>query len=88
MKCPQCQADNPEGKNFCSECGVVLAPQLIAIFRKQVEEYLREHFTDQKVVDVETTEAIAERFQKWAKWFLVPATILLTILGVTLGLNS
>lgn len=47
---------------------------------------MREQFKDQKVVDVETTEAIAERFQKWGKWFLVPATLLLTILGLTLGL--
>ncbi len=47
---------------------------------------MREHFKEQTVVDVETTEAIAERFQKWGKWFLVPATILLTILGVILAL--
>jgi ribosomal protein L40E len=21
MKCPKCQAENPEGMNFCRECG-------------------------------------------------------------------
>jgi len=43
------------------------------------------HFTRQELVDVTTTEAIAERFVKWGKWFLIPATILLTLLGLILG---
>jgi hypothetical protein len=47
---------------------------------------MKEHFKEQKVVDVETTEAIAKRFQTWGKWFLIPATLLLTILGLIAGL--
>jgi hypothetical protein len=86
MKCPQCAAENIEGKNFCSDCGSLLTPQLMPLIRAQVEEHVREHFKDRTVVDVETTEAIAERFLKWSKWVLVPATILITLLGLTLGI--
>ncbi len=86
MKCPRCAADNPEGNNFCSSCSSLLNPQLLPLVRSQVEEYMREYFKDQKVIDVETTEAIAKRFLMWGKWFLFPGTLLLTILGVTLGI--
>ncbi len=86
MKCPQCSAENTDGKNFCSDCGSLLTPQLLPLIRAQVEEHVKERFKDQTVVDVETTEAIAERFLKWGKWFLIPATILITLLGVTLGI--
>lgn len=86
MKCPQCQAEIAEGKNFCSDCGALLTPQLIPAIRTQVEGYIRERFRDQELVDVRTTEAIAERFVRWGKWFLIPATILLTMLGVILAL--
>jgi hypothetical protein len=85
MKCPGCKAENAEGKNFCSDCGVLLTPQLIPLVRAQLEDYLKEHLRDQELVDVKTTEAIAERFIKWGKWFLIPATILITLLGVILG---
>jgi hypothetical protein len=86
MNCPQCKAENLEGKNFCSDCGCLLTPQLRTLLRSQVEEYVQEHFRDRNIVDVETTQLIAERFTKWSKWFLVPATILLTLLGLVLGL--
>jgi hypothetical protein len=85
MKCPQCNVENAEGKAFCSDCGSLLTPQLIPLIRSQVEKYVSDNFKDRKVVDVETTEAIAERFLKWGKWFLIPATILITLLGLTLG---
>jgi F0F1-type ATP synthase membrane subunit b/b' len=86
VKCPQCKADNIEGKNFCSDCGSLLTPQLKPLVRAQVEECIKEYVKDQKVVDIETTEAIVERFHRWAKWFLVPATILLAILGLVFAL--
>jgi hypothetical protein len=86
MKCPQCAADTAEGKNFCPDCGALLTPQLVPLVRSQVEQYFRENFTDQTVVDIRTTEAIAERFVRWGKWFLIPATFLLTVLGVTLAI--
>jgi hypothetical protein len=86
MKCPQCAAESAEGKNFCPDCGSLLSPQLVPLIRAQVAYYVKEHFNEQELVDVKTTEAIAERFVKWGKWFLVPATILITLLGLGLGL--
>lgn len=86
MKCSQCATENADGTNFCATCGSVLSPQLIPLVRAQVEEYIRQNFKDQKIVDIETTEAIAGRFEKWGKWFLVPATILITLLGLLLAL--
>jgi hypothetical protein len=85
MKCPQCNSENVDGKNFCSDCGALLTPQFITVIRAQVEEYIKEHFNEQELVDVTTTEAIAERFVRWGKWFLIPVTILLTLLGLILG---
>jgi hypothetical protein len=86
MKCPQCGAENVEGKKFCAHCGSMTDTHLEAFVRSQVRECVREHLRDQKFVEVETTEAIAARFQKWGKLFLVPATILLTLLAVILAL--
>jgi hypothetical protein len=37
-------------------------------------------------VDIETTQDIAERFLKWTKWFLIPASVLLAVLGLVLAL--
>jgi hypothetical protein len=85
MKCSQCHAENADGKNFCSDCGSLLTPQLLPLIRSQVEEYIHETFKDRELVEIKTTEAITERFLKWGKWFLVPATILLTALGLILG---
>jgi len=31
MKCPICNADNPAGENFCSECGAALAPSVAKV---------------------------------------------------------
>ncbi len=84
MKCPQCEADNAEGKRFCADCGSLLDKQLTSFIRSQVRECVEGQFKDQKVVELETTEAIAARFQKWSTWFLVPATILYTLLAAVL----
>ena len=85
MKCPQCTIENVEGKNFCSDCGAPLTPQLIPAVRTQIETYIKEHFKGQELVDVSTTELITKRFVRWGKWFFFPATILYALLGFTLG---
>jgi uncharacterized protein YoxC len=84
--CSQCKAENPDGKNFCSDCGYLLTPELRPLIRSQIEEYIKEHFKDRNTVDIETTQLIADRFMKWTKWFLAPATVLLAILGLVLTL--
>jgi len=84
--CSQCKAENPDGKNFCSDCGLLLTPELKPLIRSQVEEYVKEHFKDRNIVDIETTHLVADRFMKWAKWFLFPATGLLVIFAAILAL--
>jgi uncharacterized membrane protein YvbJ len=86
MKCPQCEAENVEGKKFCADCGSLLDTRLQAFVRSQVEECIQEQFKDRRFIEVETTEAISARFQKWGKLFLVPATILIALLAVILTL--
>jgi Sec-independent protein translocase protein TatA len=83
VKCPQCKADNAEGKNFCSDCGSLLTPQLKPLVRSQVEEYIQEHFKDQHIIEIETTERIATRLLKWARlYYAFPAAALVIILAL------
>jgi len=86
MKCSHCGAENVEGKSFCADCGSLTDTHLQAFVRSQVRESVSEHFKDKRFIEVETTEAIVARLQKWGKLFLVPATILLTLLAVILAL--
>jgi predicted RND superfamily exporter protein len=88
MKCPQCAADNTEGKNFCSDCGVLLTPQLIPVIRNQVEDYIRENFKDQKLIELETTEAVATRVLKWAKIYYATPIAVLVIIFALLGISD
>jgi hypothetical protein len=85
VRCPQCDAENSEGKKFCADCGSLLETQLEVFIRSQVRESVQARFKDQKLVEIETTEAIVARIQKWATWFLIPATVLYTILAAILA---
>jgi hypothetical protein len=92
LKCSRCKASNPDGKRFCAECGGPLDPAFAAMkefmsstLREQVSDVLREHYKEQKVIEVETSQAIATRFAEWAKllaFFLgIPIALLLLLLG-------
>jgi hypothetical protein len=98
IECPRCKAASPDGKKFCGECGSPLdasAPasgvQPAAALRDQVSAILEQRYRDQKVVEIETTQAIANRLLEWAKllaFFVgIPVTLLLLILGV-LGIKT
>jgi hypothetical protein len=81
--CPQCKAENPQNKNFCSDCGSLLTPRLAPFVRTQVEEYVRQNLKERNVVEIETSEAVAGRVLKWAKlYYAVPVAILLAILAL------
>ena len=45
MKCPKCQADNPAGAKFCSECGTQLEPDRKGIEVTETIESPREELT-------------------------------------------
>lgn len=90
--CRQCGAENPDGKRFCGDCGAVLdstasrqqtpTPSL----QDRVRDAVRALHKDQKVVEIETAQAIATRLTDWAKllaFFIgVPVALLLFLLGV------
>ena len=74
IECPRCEAANPDGKKFCGECGEALDPALSAVkqfidvsVRSQILSTVAERYKDQKLLEVETTQAIATRFSEWAK---------------------
>ena len=70
MDCPRCHAINPDGKNYCADCGAPLssAPSASAAqLRAEIRAEFAEHFKDQKVFEIETTQAIVSRISEWAK---------------------
>jgi F0F1-type ATP synthase membrane subunit b/b' len=88
MNCPNCNSPNADGKKYCADCGTPLDPQMqrLEIFVKaQVEKAIQEKFKDQKLVDVETSQAIAERLHGWGKLFgffvALPVAALLIVLS-------
>jgi F0F1-type ATP synthase membrane subunit b/b' len=94
MNCPHCNAASPEGKKFCSDCGSTLDPEAVrfeARINEAVEETLSTRFKEQKFIELETSQAIAERLHAWAKlfgfWVGLPIALLLVILSV-LGIEK
>ena len=92
VKCTQCKAENPDDKRFCSDCGGPLDPASAAVkglvettLREKVGEFLKERYKDQKLVEIETTQAIAVRLSDWAKllgFFIgIPLALLFFLLG-------
>ena len=98
IECLRCKAPNPVGKRFCGDCGSPLDPAFAAIkemvgstLREQVQDIIKEHYKDQKIVELETSQAIASRLFEWAKLFGffvgIPIAILLLIFGA-LGIQK
>ena len=89
MYCPHCNSPSVEGKKYCADCGTPLDPQtkhLETFVKAQVEEAIQQRFRNQKLVDIETSQAVAERLHGWAKLFGffvgLPFAALLIVLGV------
>jgi DNA repair exonuclease SbcCD ATPase subunit len=94
MNCPKCNSPSVEGKKYCAECGVPLDLQtdrFEAAVKERVEEILGSKFKNQKFIELETSQAIAERLQGWAKLFGffigLPVALLVLILSV-LGIEK
>lgn len=94
VECALCKTSNADNAKFCSECGNALdrAINLSREFvRSQVREIIAEKYKDQKVVEIETTQAIADRFLGWSKLlgFVagIPIALLLLILSI-LGIST
>jgi hypothetical protein len=89
MNCPHCNSPSADGKKFCADCGTPFDPQtkyLETFVKSQVEEAIQQKFKDQKLVDIETSQAVAERLHGWAKLFAffvgLPAAVVLVGLSV------
>jgi formylglycine-generating enzyme required for sulfatase activity len=92
MECFKCKSINPEGQKYCGNCGTNLDPSLGAlketlepIIQRQVDIALKEQVKDQKLVEIETAQAIAVRMQEWAKLLGYFVGIPLVLLAVLLG---
>jgi hypothetical protein len=86
MVCPKCKAPNPDEKRFCADCGCGLDP-VDEEFRSRVKGLLREHLKDQKLVEIETADAVMARLKTMARPFLYVLALFLTVLGI-LGFRS
>jgi len=86
LTCRSCGADNPAGKAFCGDCGNALESKPGATmqhFDERVKSIVAENFRDQKAVELETTERVAERAIKWAKIAgLVMSVPVLAVAGI------
>lgn len=74
MECFKCQSSNPEGKKFCGDCGALLDSNLGAVesylqdnLPLRLQEIIKHQYKDSKLVEMEVTEAVANRFSNWGK---------------------
>jgi hypothetical protein len=88
MNCPNCNNPSQEGKKYCADCGTPLDQQttyLKAFVASQVEDAIKGKFKDRRLVDIETSQAVVERVQGWAKLFAffvgIPVALFLILLG-------
>src|SRR5260221_8885088 len=93
-KCQRCSAGNNASNRFCIACGAALGADWQALERlvderltERVRLVLKENFADQKTLEIETSELIAERVAKWAKTFgyFVGIPVALAAFIITLG---
>jgi len=92
MQCLKCNAQNPEDKKFCGDCGAQLkssAPLSESDLRAHIRTVIREELADQRVVEVEITEKVLGKLSDWAKLLsyfagipLAAALLLFGFLGV------
>ncbi len=85
---PECRSISAPDKRFCADCGTAITERLSATTKQDLERLVRQEVellvNDQKVVEVETTVAIAERLVRWAKtigWVAGIFVALLAFLG-------
>jgi hypothetical protein len=94
--CPKCSSNVPEDQAFCGKCGYKLASDTIASLGERltsVEAVLagdsRSKGTEQKYLELETSEKIVSRVMTWTKMFLywcaIPCAALVILLGVIVG---
>ena len=78
--------ENLAGKRFCGDCGSLLQDiSITAVVEREAGRIVDARLKDQKLVEVEVTQAIVSRLSEWAKLFGffvgIPVAILLIVLG-------
>jgi uncharacterized protein YoxC len=84
VACSRCKSPNPDQQKHCGECGALLEPK-IAAFRDEIEEAVKSQLKEQKVIEIETAQAIVARLSEWAKLFGLVVGVPLAILAVVLA---
>jgi DNA polymerase III delta subunit len=90
--CSRCSTDNPADARFCVACGAPIGPEWHALDRfldeqlvQKIRTVLKAEFADQKALEIETSELVADRVLKWAKTFGffigIPVAIAIGFLG-------
>jgi len=81
IECVNCGALNPEEKRFCGDCGTPIGSDM----SQQINSILDQRLKDQKLIEIETSEAIVSRISNWAKLFGyfigIPVAIVVLLLG-------
>ncbi len=92
MQCLKCNAQNPDAKKFCGDCGAQLTstgPLSEADLRAQIRTVIREELADQRVVELEVTEKVLGKLSDWGRMLgyfagipLAATLLLMGFLGV------
>ena len=86
VECAACGLSSPPGKNFCADCGARLTPATESVnLEARVKAMLDDRVKDQKIVELETAQAVVTRVIDWAKLFGWLVAVPLGLLAVTLA---
>lgn len=85
MNCFRCSSGNAEDQKFCGNCGAPL--HLNEFLQEAIQASLKDRLRDQKVVESEIAETVANRLIGWGKILGVLIGIPLGILTVVLSFN-
>jgi hypothetical protein len=85
MDCYRCKSGNSEGQKYCGKCGAPL--DFSELLRQEVGTSLKDLLRDQKVVESELAETVANRLLGWGKIVAALIAIPLGILSIALSIN-
>jgi len=88
ITCPNCQAVSSSDKKYCADCGAPLTDDNLnirALVDEQVRKAIESKYKDQKLIELETSFAIADRLTNWVKIFAFWIGGSLIILAIALA---
>ena len=100
ITCERCSAPNNPTNRFCVACGAPVGAEWKGLERivderlaERVRLVLKENYADQKILEIETSELVAERVSRWAKTFayfvgipVAAAALIITVGASVLGI--